>query len=133
MWFTRVSLHNPVMATMVMLAFIVLGGFSYQRLKVDQFPSIEFPVVVVVTRYPGASAEIVESEVTEKIEQAVNTIAGISQLSSRSYDNVSVVIVQFALSMDGRRATEDVREKIAGMRSQLREEVEDPAVQRFEF
>ncbi|PAT39073.1 nodulation protein NolG [Vandammella animalimorsus] len=132
MWFTRVSLHNPVMATMVMLAFIVLGGFSYQRLKVDQFPSIEFPVVVVVTRYPGASAEIVESEVTEKIEQAVNTIAGISQLSSRSYDNVSVVIVQFALSMDGRRATEDVREKIAGMRSQLREEVEDPAVQRFD-
>ncbi|PAT32817.1 nodulation protein NolG [Vandammella animalimorsus] len=132
MWFTRVSLHNPVMATMVMLAFIVLGGFSYQRLKVDQFPSIEFPVVVVVTRYPGASAEIVESEVTEKIEQVVNTIAGISQLSSRSYDNVSVVIVQFALSMDGRRATEDVREKIAGMRSQLREEVEDPAVQRFD-
>ncbi|RMX03481.1 efflux RND transporter permease subunit [Corticibacter populi] len=132
MWFTRVSLQNPVMATMVMLAFIVLGSFAYQRMKVDQFPSIEFPVVVVVTSYPGASAEIVESEVTEKIEEAVNTIAGINLLSSRSYDSVSVVIVQFELTMDGRRATEDVREKIAGMRSQLRDEVEDPVVQRFD-
>ena len=64
MWFTRVSLKNPVFATMVMLAIVVLGLFSYQRLNVDQFPNIDFPVVVVQTEYPGASPEIVESEVS---------------------------------------------------------------------
>ena len=56
MWFTRVSLGNPVFATMVMLAFVVLGVFSYQRLKVDQFPNIDFPIVVVAADYPGRAA-----------------------------------------------------------------------------
>ena len=78
MWFTRVSLQNPVFATMVMLAIVVMGLFSYQRLKVDQFPNIDFPVVVISTEYPGASPEIVESEVSKKIEEGVNSIAGIS-------------------------------------------------------
>ena len=63
MWFTQVSLRNPVFATMVMIAFVVLGLFSFQRLQVDQFPNIDFPVVVVQVAYPGASPEIVESEV----------------------------------------------------------------------
>lgn len=66
MWFTRVSLQNPVFATMMMLALMVLGIFSYQRLKVDQFPNIDFPVVVVTADYPGASPEIVETEVSKK-------------------------------------------------------------------
>ena len=74
MWFTRVSISNPVMAVMVMLAFVVLGVFSYQRLSVDQFPNIDFPTVVVAMDYPGASPEIVESEVTKKVEEAVNTV-----------------------------------------------------------
>ena len=64
MWFTRVSIANPVMAVMVMLAFVVLGLFSYQRLSLDQFPNIDFPTVVVSMDYPGASPEIVEAEVT---------------------------------------------------------------------
>ena len=66
MWFTRVSLKNPVFATMLMAALVVLGLFAYQRLKVDQFPNIDFPVVVVSTEYPGASPEIVESEVSKR-------------------------------------------------------------------
>ena len=61
MWFTKVSLKNPVFATMMMLALVVMGLFAFQRLKVDQFPNIDFPVVVVNTEYPGASPEIVES------------------------------------------------------------------------
>ncbi|MBM3387864.1 MAG: efflux RND transporter permease subunit, partial [Betaproteobacteria bacterium] len=91
MWFTRVSLKNPVFATMLMLALMVLGVFAYQRLKVDQFPNIDFPVVVVSTEYPGASPEIVESEVSKKIEEAVNSIAGVNALTSRSYESQSVV------------------------------------------
>lgn len=132
MWFTRVSLKNPVFATMVMLAFVVLGLFSYQRLKVDQFPNIDFPVVVVSTEYPGASPEIVESEVTKKIEEGVNSIAGINALTSRSYDGQSVVIIEFQLHIDGRKAAEDVREKVASIRPSLRTEVKEPRVLRFD-
>ncbi|MES2384043.1 MAG: efflux RND transporter permease subunit [Pseudomonadota bacterium] len=132
MWFTRVSLQNPVFATMVMLAIVVLGLFSYQRLQVDQFPNIDFPVVVVTTEYPGASPEIVESEVTKKIEEGVNSIAGINTLTSRSYEGMSVVIIEFQLHIDGRKAAEDVREKIASLRPLLRDEVKEPRVLRFD-
>ena len=106
MWFTRVSIGNPVMATMAMLAFVVLGLFSYHRLSVDQFPNIDFPTVVVQLDYPGASPEIVETEVTKKVEEAVNTVAGISSLYSRSYEGNSIVIIEFNLNVDGRVATE---------------------------
>jgi HAE1 family hydrophobic/amphiphilic exporter-1 len=132
MWFTRVSLKNPVFATMVMLAIVVLGLFSYQRLQVDQFPNVDFPVVVVTTEYPGASPEIVESEVTKKIEEGVNSIAGINALTSRSYNGMSVVIIEFQLSIVGRKAADDVREKVAIIRPTLRTEVKEPRVLRFD-
>jgi hydrophobic/amphiphilic exporter-1 (mainly G- bacteria), HAE1 family len=132
MWFTQISLRNPVFATMVMLALCVLGLFSFQRLKVDQFPNIDFPVVVVNTEYPGASPEIVETEVSRKIEEAVNSIAGINALTSRSYEGQSVVVVEFQLHIDGRKAADDVREKIAILRPTLRTEVKEPKVLRFD-
>ncbi|MGJ7507180.1 efflux RND transporter permease subunit [Variovorax sp. GT1P44] len=132
MWFTRVSLKNPVFATMLMLALVVLGMFSYQRLQVDQFPNIDFPVVVVITEYPGASPEIVESEVTKKIEEGVNSIAGINALTSRSYEGQSVVIIEFQLYVDGRKAADDVREKVAAVRPLFRDEVKEPRVLRFD-
>ena len=69
MWITRVSINNPVFATMMMAALLVLGLFSYRRLNVDQFPDVSFPIVVVQTEYPGASPETVESDVTRKIEE----------------------------------------------------------------
>ena len=132
MWFTQVSLKNPVFATMVMLALVVLGLFSYQRLQVDQFPNIDFPVVVVTAEYPGASPEIVESEVTKKLEEGVNSIAGINALTSRSFEGQSVVIIEFQLHIDGRKAAEDVREKVAALRPTLRTEVKEPRVLRFD-
>ena len=132
MWFTKVSLKNPVFATMVMLAFVVLGLFSYQRLKIDQFPNIDFPVVVITTEYPGASPEIVESEVSKKIEEGVNSIAGISALTSRSYEGMSVVVIEFQLHIDGRKGADDVREKVASLRPTLRTDVKEPKVLRFD-
>jgi len=132
MWFTKVSLKNPVFATMMMVALVVMGLFAFQRLKVDQFPNIDFPVVVVSTEYPGASPEIVESEVSKKIEEAVNSIAGINALTSRSYEGQSVVVIEFQLHMNGRKATEDVREKVAAVRPSLRTEVKEPKVLRFD-
>ena len=132
MWFTRVSIANPVMAVMVMLAFVVLGLFSYQRLSLDQFPNIDVPTVVVTVDYPGASPEIVEAEVTKKIEETVNTVAGISSLYSRSYEGSAVVIIEFNLEIDGRKAADDVREKVSQIRPLLRDEVKDPRILRFD-
>jgi HAE1 family hydrophobic/amphiphilic exporter-1 len=132
MWFTQVSLKNPVFATMVMMALVVLGLFSLQRLQVDQFPNIDFPVVVVIADYPGAAPEIVESEVSKKIEESVNSIAGINALTSRSYEGQSVVVIEFGLHVDGRKAADDVREKVAAVRATLRTEVKEPRVLRFD-
>ncbi len=132
MWFTQVSLRNPVFATMVMLALVVLGLFSFQRLKIDQFPNIDLPVVVVTTEYPGASPEIIESEVSKKIEEAVNSTAGISALTSRSYEGMSVVIVEFELTVNGRKAADDVREKVSNVHPFLRPEVKESRILRFD-
>ncbi|MCX7173622.1 MAG: efflux RND transporter permease subunit [Proteobacteria bacterium] len=132
MWFTRISIGNPVFATMLMLAFIVLGLFSWQRLRVDQFPDIEFPVVVVSTAYPGASPESVESDVTRKIEEAVNTINGIKSLYSRSYEGLSVVIVEFELTVVPSQAAQDVRDKVAIVKPLFRREVKEPKISRFD-
>ncbi len=131
MWFTRISIANPVLATMMMLAFVVLGLFSYNRLPVDQFPDIAFPVVVVQTEYPGAAPEIIESDVTRRIEEQVNTISGINKLSSRSYEGLSVVIIEFDLITDPARAAQDVREKVAIVKAAFKREVKEPIISRF--
>jgi len=131
MWFTRISIRNPVFTTMMMAACLVLGLFSYQRLPIEQFPNVNFPVVVVQTGYPGASPESVETDVTRKIEEAVNTISGLKTLSSRSYEGLSVVIAEFQLTVDPAKAAQDVREKIAIVKPVFRKEVTEPRVSRF--
>ena len=132
MWFTRISIGNPVLATMMMVAFVVLGLFSYQRLRVDQFPDVTFPVVVVQTDYPGASPETVESDITRKVEETVNTINGINALTSRSYEGSSVVIIEFDLTIDPAQAAQDVREKVALIKAGFRKEVKEPRVTRYD-
>ncbi len=132
MWFTRISIGNPVLATMMMLAFVVLGLFSYQRLRVDQFPDVTFPIVVVQTEYPGAAPETVETDITRKVEEAVNTISGINSLISRSYEGLSVVIIEFNLTVDPAQAAQDVREKVAIVKSVFRREVKEPRVTRYD-
>ena len=132
MWFTRISIGNPVLATMMMSAFVVLGLFSYKNLRVDQFPDVTFPVVVVQTDYPGASPETVESDITRKIEEAVNTVNGINALTSRSYEGLSVVIIEFVLTVDPAQAAQDVREKVALIRSAFRKEVKEPRITRYD-
>src|SRR5688572_2203112 len=131
MWITRVSIANPVFATMMMLALLVLGVFSYGRLSVELFPDVNFPVVVVQTEYPGAAPENVEEEVTRRIEEAVNTVSGIKTLSSRSYEGLSVVIAEFQLSVEPKTAAQDVREKIALVRASFRTEIKEPRITRF--
>jgi len=132
MWFTRVSISNPVLATMAMAAILVLGLFSYQRLSVEQFPRIDFPVVVVNTQFPGASPESVEFDVSRRMEQAINAIGGLKTLTSRSYEGQSVVVAEFDLEVDPLQAMLEVREKVAAIRAGLPREAEEPVSTRYD-
>ena len=82
MFLTRISVNHPVFATMIMVAIMVFGVYSYQRLPIEQLPDVDFPVVAVVVSYPGASPEAVETDIIEPLEEAVNTIAGLDTIQS---------------------------------------------------
>src|SRR5215468_6891693 len=98
MWITRVAINNPVFATMVMVALCVLGLFSYARLGVEQMPDIQLPMAWIDIQYPGASPEAVEREVTKRLEESLNSIAGIKRITSRSFEGRSQTQVEFNLS-----------------------------------
>ncbi len=128
MWLTRTSIHNPYFATMLMLALVVLGLFSLQRLPVEEFPDIRFPVAVVSTNYSGASPTVVESEVTRPIEEAVNTINGVKNIRSYSFEGASVVVVEFELTVNPVTAVQDTREKVGALVGGFRREIGTPTV-----
>jgi hydrophobe/amphiphile efflux-1 (HAE1) family protein len=127
-----VSIKRPVFATMMILSLVVLGLFALTRLNVDLMPDVDFPYVVVTTVLPGAGPEQIESDVTDRIEEAVNTIEGVKHIESRSQENVSVVIIEFRLEIDSKLAAQDVREKVAAIRSNLPDEIKDPVIQRYD-
>lgn len=131
MWLTRISIANPVFATMMMLAFMVVGLLATQRMQVEEFPDIDFPFVVISTTYAGASPEVVESDITEKIEEQINTIAGVKEIMSVSRQGMSQVIVQFDLNMSSDVAAQNVRDKLALVTPQFRDDVDDPIVAQF--
>jgi len=128
---TQIAVDNPVFATMMMVALLVMGLFSYRQLGIDQFPNVDFPVVVVTTNYPGAAPETVETEISRKIEEAVNAIAGLKTLTSRSLEGQSIVIAEFELSVPSPAALQDVREKVQQVRAGFKPEVKEPLIQRF--
>ena len=132
MWFTRISIKYPVFTIMMMLCFLVLGLASWQRMHVEEFPDVDFPFVVVHTTYAGASPEIVESEITEKLEDQINTISGLKSVISISNEGLSMVIAEFNLDVDSSVAAQEVRDKIASVSSQFRDEIDDPIIERYD-
>src|SRR5690606_5707585 len=101
---TRISVANPVFATMLMVALLVFGLFSYQRLAIEQFPDIDLPVVAVVVSYPGASPEAVENDVVRPIEDAVNTLSGIDAIQSTARQGQAMVVIQFEMEVNSSTA-----------------------------
>ena len=128
MWITRVSIKNPVFATMVMVAIAVLGLFAYNRLRVEQMPDVSLPFVLVLTSYPGANPEVVETDVTKPLEYAINTVAGASLIRSNSREGQSQVFAEFRMSTDMGKAMQDVRDKIAQVKPTMPRDVKDPLV-----
>ena len=125
------SVKQPVFATMMMVALVVLGVFSYRELSIDLFPNIDFPVVTVQTLYPGVAPETVETEVTKRIEEAVNPIEGVKHISSTTTEGVSIVVTEFELGTDIHTAAQDVRSKVSALRRDFPTGVEEPVIERL--
>src|SRR5499426_2045650 len=128
----EICVRRPVFATMLIMTLMVLGVFSYNRLTVERFPRVEFPTITVTTRLPGAAPQEVETEITDKIEEAVNTISGIDELRSTSSEGVSLVFVTFELERDLDAAAHDVRDKINRALPNLPDNIEQPTIEKLD-
>ncbi|UCF79439.1 MAG: efflux RND transporter permease subunit [Candidatus Eiseniibacteriota bacterium] len=133
MFLAKLSVRRSVLATMALLSLVVIGAFSYVRLTVDLFPPIEFPVVTVVTVYPGAGPEEIESLVSEPIEDVVSSIGGLKTLQSYSQEGVSIVVAEFELGTDADFASMDVKGKVDAILATLPEDIELPAISKFDI
>src|SRR5688572_2676534 len=119
MFLSDISIKRPVFATMMMVALMVLGIISYQRLAIDEYPDITYPVVIVSTSLPGASPESMMRDISKPIEEALNTVQGIKEITSTSLEGNSIVRLQFNLGVDIGTALQDVQAKTARIRRQL--------------
>jgi multidrug efflux pump len=126
------SIRRPVLATVMSLMIILIGLIAYDRLPVREYPNIDAPVVSVRTVYPGASAEVMESQVTQPMEDALSGIEGIRTIKSVSREEVSQITVEFTLERDPEAAANDVRDRVARTRGLLPSAVDDPVVAKIE-
>ncbi|MDM5180081.1 efflux RND transporter permease subunit [Massilia sp. DJPM01] len=132
MWITTTSIKNPVFATMVMVALVVLGLFSYRRLGVESMPNVAIPVAYVQVNYPGASPEQVENDITRPLEDAINTVSGVKKIRSNSWEGRAGVQVEFHLSTNMDKAMTDMRDKIGLARPGFPKEAKEPFIAREE-
>src|SRR5262247_2096247 len=108
----EICVRRPVFAVMLIMALVVVGWFSYLSLGVDLFPKIDLPTITVTVVNPGSSPQQIETEITEKIESAVNSISGIDELRSTSVEGVSQVFITFQLEKNADVASQEVRSKV---------------------
>ena len=127
-----ISIRRPVLATVMSLLIILVGLIAFDRLPVREYPNIDAPVVSVRTVYPGASAEVMESQITKPLEDSLSGIEGIRTIKSVSREEVSQITVEFIQSRDPEAAANDTRDRVARVRGQLPSEAEDPVVAKIE-
>jgi hydrophobe/amphiphile efflux-1 (HAE1) family protein len=126
------SVNRPVLASVFSLLIVLVGLISFTRLPIREYPDIDAPIVTVTTVYPGANAEVIESELTNVIEEELTSISGIKSLISNSRDQVSSVVVEFELSKNIDTAAQDVREKVSRIASKLPDNANDPQIAKAE-
>jgi HAE1 family hydrophobic/amphiphilic exporter-1 len=131
-WLAKISVKRPVFATVLILFITVIGAVGYFQLGIDRFPKVDFPTVAVVTRLPGAAPSEVETEITDKIEEAVNTISGIDELRSTSSEGVSQVFISFTLDKDVDVASQEVRDHVARIVPLLPKDIDTPVVSKLD-
>jgi hydrophobe/amphiphile efflux-1 (HAE1) family protein len=131
-WLAALCVRRPIFASVLILVLCVVGIAGYMQLGVDQFPNVDFPVIVVITTEPGASPEDVETEITDKLEESVNTISGIDELRSVTTEGVSQVIIQFVIEKDVNVAAQEVRDRINTVLRDLPKDIDQPTVQKLD-
>ncbi len=131
-WLAEVCVKRPVFATMIILSLVVVGAYSFFSLGVDLFPKVDFPTVTVMVVNPGSSPQEIETEITEKIEEAVNTISGIDELRSSSIEGMSRVFVQFVLEKDVNVAAQEVENRVQTVIPNLPITAEQPTVMKLD-
>src|SRR5688500_18208345 len=131
-WLAEICVKRPVFATMLIMSLVTVGAFSFFSLGVDLFPKIDFPTITVTVVNPGASPEEIETEITEKIEEAVNTVSGIDELRSISIEGISQVFVQFVLEKDVNVAAQEVENRVQTVIPNLPQTAEQPTVQKLD-
>lgn len=131
-WLAELCVKRPVFATVLSLVILVVGGVFYKQLGVDQFPKIDFPVILVTTVMPGSSPEDMERDVSEPIEEAVNTLSGVDELRSMSSEGISSVIIQFVLEKNVDVAAQEVQQKINLALPTLPKGIDPPIVMKFD-
>jgi HAE1 family hydrophobic/amphiphilic exporter-1 len=129
-WLARICVERPIFALMLILAVVVAGAASYQHLGIDRFPNIDLPTIRVQTTYPGAASAEVESEVTQPLEDAVATVAGLDELRSISNDDISMLLLTFRLDQNINVAAQDVRDAISAVINRLPPDIDPPVVQK---
>ncbi len=132
MTLSNVAIRRPVFISMVTIALMFLGYMGARSLGVDLWPAVDFPLVTIVTVYPGAGPEEVEQLVSKPVEEALSSINGIEEVHSTSRDSVSQVMLLFKLEVDAKAAANDVRDKMAAIRGKLPKEIKDPVIQRMD-
>jgi len=125
---SEVSIKRPVLAIVLSLVILIFGLIGFNFLGVREYPSVDPPIITVTTDYAGANADVVESQITEPLEEAVNGIAGIRTITSTSAEGRSRITIEFNLSEDLEAAANDVRDKVSGARRRLPEDAEPPTV-----
>ncbi|MDQ4121462.1 MAG: efflux RND transporter permease subunit [Acidobacteriota bacterium] len=131
-WLAEVCVKRPVFATMLIMSLVTVGTFSFFSLGVDLFPKIDFPTITVTVINPGASPQEIETEITEKVEEAVNTVSGIDELRSTSIEGISQVFVQFVLEKDVNVAAQEIENRVQTVIPNLPETAEQPTVQKLD-
>jgi HAE1 family hydrophobic/amphiphilic exporter-1 len=130
MWITRTSINQPVFATMVMLALVVLGINAYRLLPVEQMPEIAIPQAYVTVEYPGASPEAIENDVIKPLENVINGVDGVKNIYSTAREGNAFLMIDFRAEVDVIAATQEVRDKVAQIRAALPEDVREPTISR---
>ncbi|HEY3287765.1 MAG TPA: efflux RND transporter permease subunit [Gemmatimonadaceae bacterium] len=132
MFISDFAIKRPIVTIVSMVALVVFGLFALWQLETDEFPDIAQPIVNVAIAYPGAAPDVVEREVLDRVEEAVSGISGVDRISGTAQDGFANITVQFVFEKDIQQASQDIRDKISTIRSELPAEMKEPVLSRFD-
>ena len=130
---SRIVVNRPIMTSMLIIVFLIFGGLAYFNLALDQMPDVEIPFITIVTVYPGAGPKEIETQITDKIEDAVATVSNIKNLSSYSLENISIVTVEFKIGEDINTKNLEVKDKVDGILNILPKAIDKPVIQKVDL